>query len=54
MTRKTAPEDRSLFDDFLPHLIARLAYQLNGEALMLDPFRWGDAPVPLPLAMTGP
>ena len=24
-------EDQSLFDDFLPHLIARLAYQLNGD-----------------------
>jgi len=23
--------DRSLFDDFLPHLIARLAYELNGD-----------------------
>jgi MarR family transcriptional regulator, organic hydroperoxide resistance regulator len=23
--------DQSLFDDFLPHLIARLAYQLNGD-----------------------
>jgi len=23
--------DRSQFDDFLPHLIARLAYQLNGD-----------------------
>src|ERR1700733_10814681 len=23
------PADQSLFDDFLPHLIARLAYQLN-------------------------
>ena len=23
------PVDRPLFDDFLPHLIARLAYQLN-------------------------
>jgi MarR family transcriptional regulator, organic hydroperoxide resistance regulator len=31
MTRKTTPKDRSLFDDFLPHLIARLAYQLNGD-----------------------
>jgi MarR family transcriptional regulator, organic hydroperoxide resistance regulator len=31
MTRKTAPKDQSLFDDFLPHLIARLAYQLNGD-----------------------
>src|ERR1700722_4391501 len=31
MTRKTTPKDQSLFDDFLPHLIARLAYQLNGD-----------------------
>ena len=41
MTRKTSPknpsdaapksDDQSLFDDFLPHLIARLAYQLNGD-----------------------
>ena len=41
MTRKTNPkksadaalksEDQSLFDDFLPHLITRLAYQLNGD-----------------------
>jgi MarR family transcriptional regulator, organic hydroperoxide resistance regulator len=23
--------DQSLFDDFLPHLVARLAYQLNGD-----------------------
>src|SRR5580693_5410625 len=40
MTRKANPkdpadaalrsEDQSLFDDFLPHLITRLAYQLNG------------------------
>ncbi|HEX3951706.1 MAG TPA: MarR family transcriptional regulator [Steroidobacteraceae bacterium] len=26
-----APKDRPLFDDFLPHLIARLAYQLNTD-----------------------
>lgn len=25
------PADLPLFDDFLPHLIARLAYQLNGD-----------------------
>jgi MarR family transcriptional regulator, organic hydroperoxide resistance regulator len=25
--------DQSLFDDFLPHLIARLAYQLNGDLI---------------------
>jgi DNA-binding MarR family transcriptional regulator len=25
------PADQSQFDDFLPHLIARLAYQLNGD-----------------------
>ena len=25
--------DRPLFDDFLPHLIARLAYQLNGDLI---------------------
>jgi DNA-binding MarR family transcriptional regulator len=31
MKRKTNPEDQSLFDDFLPHLIAQLAYQLNGD-----------------------
>jgi DNA-binding MarR family transcriptional regulator len=41
MTRKANPknsadaalrsEDPSLFDDFLPHLITRLAYQLNGD-----------------------
>ena len=41
MTRKANPkdsadaalgsEDQSLFDDFLPHLITRLAYQLNGD-----------------------
>ncbi len=41
MTRKkTSPDsadeprksaDRAQFDDFLPHLIARLAYQLNGD-----------------------
>src|SRR5260221_13701553 len=30
---KAAPKsaDQSLFDDFLPHLIARLAYQLNND-----------------------
>ena len=27
------PADRPLFDDFLPHLIARLAYQLNGDLI---------------------
>jgi DNA-binding MarR family transcriptional regulator len=27
------PLDRPLFDDFLPHLIARLAYQLNGDLI---------------------
>jgi MarR family transcriptional regulator, organic hydroperoxide resistance regulator len=27
----SAPLDRPLFDDFLPHLIARLAYQLNTD-----------------------
>ena len=26
-------QDRSLFDNFLPHLIARLAYQLNGDLI---------------------
>src|ERR1700723_1529923 len=41
MTRKANPkcsadaalksEDQALFDDFLPHLITRLAYQLNGD-----------------------
>src|SRR5271168_437298 len=41
MTRKSNPkdsadsaqksEDQSLFDDFLPYLITRLAYQLNGD-----------------------
>jgi DNA-binding MarR family transcriptional regulator len=41
MTRKKSPRnsasepakaaDASQFDDFLPHLIARLAYQLNGD-----------------------
>jgi DNA-binding MarR family transcriptional regulator len=30
--RTTAP-GRSLFDDFLPHLIARLAYELNGDLI---------------------
>src|SRR5260370_14635336 len=29
--RKSA--DQSLFDDFLPHLIARLAYQLNADLI---------------------
>jgi DNA-binding MarR family transcriptional regulator len=43
MTRKKIPEGtsgmplksaaQSLFDDFLPHLIARLAYQLNGDLI---------------------
>jgi DNA-binding MarR family transcriptional regulator len=27
------PADPALFDDFLPHLIARLAYQLNGDLI---------------------
>ncbi len=27
------PADRGLFDDFLPHLIARLAYQLNADLI---------------------
>jgi MarR family transcriptional regulator, organic hydroperoxide resistance regulator len=27
------PVDRPLFDDFLPHLIARLAYQLNADLI---------------------
>jgi DNA-binding MarR family transcriptional regulator len=27
------PADRPLFDDFLPHLIARLAYQLNDDLI---------------------
>jgi DNA-binding MarR family transcriptional regulator len=27
------PKDRPLFDDFLPHLIARLAYQLNSDLM---------------------
>ena len=41
MTRKANPkdsadaaprsDDRALFDDFLPYLITRLAYQLNGD-----------------------
>jgi len=32
MTRTKPPRaTQSLFDDFLPHLIARLAYQLNGD-----------------------
>jgi DNA-binding MarR family transcriptional regulator len=32
MTRTKSPRAaESLFDDFLPHLIARLAYQLNGD-----------------------
>ena len=43
MTQKTGPKDSSdaalksedpaLFDNFLPHLIARLAYQLNGDLI---------------------
>jgi DNA-binding MarR family transcriptional regulator len=34
MTRKNSKSpDQSLFDDFLPHLIARLAYQLNGDLI---------------------
>ena len=33
--RQPAPQpvDRPLFDDFLPHLIARLAYQLNADLI---------------------
>jgi DNA-binding MarR family transcriptional regulator len=35
IARRTAPRARKaaqvLFDDFLPHLVARLAYQLNGD-----------------------
>lgn len=27
------PADRGLFDDFLPHLIARLAYRLNADLI---------------------
>ena len=27
------PADQALFDDFLPHLIARLAYQLNADLI---------------------
>ena len=32
---KAAPQasDRALFDDFLPHLIAKLAYQLNADLI---------------------
>jgi MarR family transcriptional regulator, organic hydroperoxide resistance regulator len=41
MNRKKSPgarkppnsPDQSLFDDFLPHQIARLAYQLNGDLI---------------------
>jgi DNA-binding MarR family transcriptional regulator len=34
MTRKkTKSTEQSLFDDFLPHQIARLAYQLNGDLI---------------------
>ena len=29
----SASQDNSLFDDFLPHLIARLAYQLNADLI---------------------
>ena len=29
--RKSKPANQSLFDDFLPHLIATLAYQLNSD-----------------------
>jgi MarR family transcriptional regulator, organic hydroperoxide resistance regulator len=29
----TKAADQSLFDDFLPHLIARLAYQLNADLI---------------------
>jgi DNA-binding MarR family transcriptional regulator len=34
-TSNTAPisADQGLFDDFLPHLIARLAYQLNADLI---------------------
>jgi DNA-binding MarR family transcriptional regulator len=31
MAKPPTAADRSLFDDFLPHLIARLAYELNGD-----------------------
>src|ERR1700722_13185658 len=33
--KSTGPKstDRPLFDDFLPHLIARLAYQLNDDLI---------------------
>ncbi len=31
MKRPRRSADQSLFDDFLPHLIARLAYRLNGD-----------------------
>jgi DNA-binding MarR family transcriptional regulator len=30
---RTKPPGRSLFDDFLPHLIARLAHELNGDLI---------------------
>jgi MarR family transcriptional regulator, organic hydroperoxide resistance regulator len=30
---RPAPTDNSLFNDFLPHLIARLAYQLNADLI---------------------
>ncbi len=29
--KSSASPDQAMFDDFLPHLIARLAYQLNGD-----------------------
>jgi DNA-binding MarR family transcriptional regulator len=31
--RSPKSKDRALFDDFLPHLIARLAYQLNADLI---------------------
>ena len=33
VTRPTTPKAKALFDDFLPHLIARLAYQLNADLI---------------------
>jgi len=33
MAPRTKPPNQSLFDDFLPHLIARLAYQLNVDLI---------------------
>ena len=31
--KKSKTADKALFDDFLPHLIARLAYQLNNDLI---------------------